>query len=310
VRDARLPPRLAGSSSSSSSGRIRKCTSTRQRSDRQMLGRLRLVTSRRPSATIPVAVIWRRPLPAATAACCGCAAAAVQVMSTASCDAPPQEQIVGMAAASCCLAATYLLWPQRSGASERTTSEKKALFIGSATFGGAKAGYIFATGAHGTGYYLDSRGAPSGVLPGGQRRQRQPAAPGYTKTGSGLQYRDVRVGEGGSPEVGNTIRVHYVGRLYNNRVLGEKFDSSYDRREPLSFPIGVGAVIPGWDEAVLSMKEGGKRMLIVPPHLGYGRRGTPGGPIPPNAILHFEVELVDAGNSAGLFGSVFKKMLQ
>ncbi len=108
-------------------------------------------------------------------------------------------------------------------------------------------------------------------------------------TASGLKYVDVVVGKGASPVAGKQVRVHYTGTLEN----GKKFDSSLDRNEPLTFIIGVGQVIPGWDEGVMSMKVGGKRKLIIPPKLGYGARGA-GGVIPPNATLLFDVELVDA----------------
>ena len=106
-------------------------------------------------------------------------------------------------------------------------------------------------------------------------------------TPSGLKYTDTQVGTGAVPKKGQTVRVHYTGRLAN----GQKFDSSVDRGEPLEFQIGVGQVIAGWDEGVLSMKVGGKRTLVIPPSLGYGARGA-GGVIPPNAELHFEVELL------------------
>jgi FKBP-type peptidyl-prolyl cis-trans isomerase len=106
-------------------------------------------------------------------------------------------------------------------------------------------------------------------------------------TASGLRYEDLVVGEGPQPKPGQTVEVHYTGWLTN----GKKFDSSHDRREPLVFPVGVGSVIKGWDEGVLSMKVGGKRKLHIPPALGYGARGA-GGVIPPNAELIFEVELL------------------
>jgi peptidylprolyl isomerase len=107
-------------------------------------------------------------------------------------------------------------------------------------------------------------------------------------TASGLKYVDVVVGKGASPTAGKQVKVHYTGTLEN----GKKFDSSVDRKEPFSFTIGVGQVIPGWDEGVMSMKVGGKRKLIIPPNLGYGTQGA-GGVIPPNATLLFDVELLD-----------------
>jgi peptidylprolyl isomerase len=106
-------------------------------------------------------------------------------------------------------------------------------------------------------------------------------------TPSGLQYVDRIVGTGASPKTGQTVTVHYTGTLEN----GTKFDSSRDRNQPFSFKIGVGQVIKGWDEGVLTMKVGGDRKLIVPPDLGYGARGA-GGVIPPNATLIFDVELL------------------
>lgn len=107
-------------------------------------------------------------------------------------------------------------------------------------------------------------------------------------TTSGLKYIDVVVGKGASPVTGKQVKVHYTGTLEN----GAKFDSSVDRKEPFSFVIGVGQVIKGWDEGVMTMKAGGKRKLIIPSALGYGARGA-GGVIPPNATLLFDVELLD-----------------
>ncbi len=114
-------------------------------------------------------------------------------------------------------------------------------------------------------------------------------APAETVTASGLRYLDVVVGSGASPQPGQSVTVHYTGTL----VDGTKFDSSVDRGQPYTFTIGMGGVIKGWDEGVMSMKIGGKRRLIVPPHLGYGARGRDG-VIPPNATLIFEVELLGA----------------
>jgi peptidylprolyl isomerase len=112
------------------------------------------------------------------------------------------------------------------------------------------------------------------------------------KTASGLEFEDTVVGTGASPTRGQTCVMHYTGWLWENNAKGKKFDSSVDRGEPFEFAIGVGQVIKGWDEGVLSMKVGGKRTLRIPPQLGYGARGA-GGVIPPNATLLFEVELLD-----------------
>lgn len=106
-------------------------------------------------------------------------------------------------------------------------------------------------------------------------------------TESGLRYEDIVVGTGASPERGQEVTVHYTGTLED----GTKFDSSLDRGQPFKFNIGIGQVIKGWDEGVLTMKVGGKRKLVIPPQLGYGARGA-GGVIPPNATLVFEVELL------------------
>lgn len=115
-------------------------------------------------------------------------------------------------------------------------------------------------------------------------------APGETtQTPSGLVYNDEKVGEGVTPQKGQTVIVHYTGWL--EKKDGTKFDSSVDRGEPFSFHIGKGEVIPGWDEGVGTMKVGGKRQLIIPANLAYGTRGA-GGVIPPNATLVFDVELL------------------
>jgi len=111
------------------------------------------------------------------------------------------------------------------------------------------------------------------------------------KTQSGLQYQDVTVGKGQGPTRGATCSMHYTGWLWENGKKGKKFDSSLDTGKPFDFAIGQGQVIAGWDEGVMSMKPGGKRMLLIPPALGYGEAGA-GGVIPPNATLLFEVELL------------------
>jgi FKBP-type peptidyl-prolyl cis-trans isomerase len=113
------------------------------------------------------------------------------------------------------------------------------------------------------------------------------------KTDSGLEYRDIKEGTGPSPKDGQTCVMHYTGWLWQGGAKGRKFDSSVDRGQPFTFPLGARRVIAGWDEGVATMKVGGKRELLIPPALGYGARGAGGGVIPPNATLLFEVELLD-----------------
>ncbi len=110
-------------------------------------------------------------------------------------------------------------------------------------------------------------------------------------TASGLQYEDTVSGTGPTAASGQQVSVHYTGWLYNDGVKGAKFDSSKDRDEPFQFGLGQGSVIKGWDEGVQGMAVGGKRLLVIPPALGYGARGA-GGVIPPNATLMFEVDLL------------------
>ena len=108
-----------------------------------------------------------------------------------------------------------------------------------------------------------------------------------------LQIIDVVVGTGAAAEVGKTVTVHYTGWLYDEGGPGHhgaKFDSSRDRNAPFAFELGAGDVIDGWDQGVVGMKVGGKRTLIIPSSLAYGPFGN--GPIPPNAALVFDIELL------------------
>ena len=113
---------------------------------------------------------------------------------------------------------------------------------------------------------------------------------GMTKTDSGLYYRIDVAGTGASPKKGQNIQVHYTGSLTD----GFTFDSSIQRGQPIGIPIGVGRVIPGWDEGIMLLREGGKGRLVIPSNLGYGAQGA-GGVIPPHATLIFDVELVKIG---------------
>ncbi len=118
-------------------------------------------------------------------------------------------------------------------------------------------------------------------------------------TETGLQYTEVVLGGGPQPQPGDVVAVHYVGRLQDNTI----FDSSRDRGEPIRFALGQGMVIPGWDEGIGLMHEGGQAILVIPPGLAYGDRGA-GGVIPPNATLIFDVELVSVQPGAPAAPSV------
>ncbi|MBQ0786770.1 MAG: peptidylprolyl isomerase [Oceanihabitans sp.] len=111
---------------------------------------------------------------------------------------------------------------------------------------------------------------------------------GFSKTESGLRYQILQEGNGAKAEKGKTVSVHYKGQLADGTV----FDSSYKRKEPIEFPLGVGQVISGWDEGVQLLKIGDKARFVIPSHLGYGSAGA-GGVIPPDATLIFDVELMD-----------------
>ena len=108
----------------------------------------------------------------------------------------------------------------------------------------------------------------------------------FKSTSSGMKYVVLQEGSGDKPEQGASVVAHYTGKLQD----GTKFDSSVDRDEPFKFDVGLGQVISGWDESFLDMLAGEKRIIILPPDLGYGEDGA--GPIPPDSTLIFEVELL------------------
>jgi FKBP-type peptidyl-prolyl cis-trans isomerase FkpA len=128
-----------------------------------------------------------------------------------------------------------------------------------------------------------SKGAPEPGAGDFKPAEGTPLPPPPTK----LEIVDEKVGTGAEAALGNTVTVHYTGRLMN----GVKFDSSLDHNKPFDFKLGGGTVIKGWDQGVLGMKVGGKRKLKIPPSLGYGEKGSPPN-IPGNAGLLFDVELL------------------
>ncbi|MCF6182990.1 peptidylprolyl isomerase [Lutibacter sp.] len=111
---------------------------------------------------------------------------------------------------------------------------------------------------------------------------------GYNETKSGLRYKIIKEGNGKQATKGSTVSVHYKGQLDNGQV----FDSSYTRKQPIDFTLGVGQVIKGWDEGIQLLKVGDKARFVIPSNLAYGSQGA-GGVIPPDAILIFDVELMD-----------------
>lgn len=134
-----------------------------------------------------------------------------------------------------------------------------------------------------------------GYRSGGNTQDQTPtqtAAIGTLSAENPLIIQDTVVGTGAEAKAGDTVSVHYVGTLTD----GTKFDSSVDRGEPFSFTLGAGQVIPGWDQGLVGMKEGGTRMLLIAPELAYGAQAV--GPIPANSALQFEVQLLKVENSA------------
>lgn len=134
-----------------------------------------------------------------------------------------------------------------------------------------------------------SPGAEATAPPSGSEDATRAEPKSETQEATSLKIDDLVVGKGAASKSGDRVTVHYTGWLTD----GTKFDSSKDRGQPFPFTLGAGEVIPGWDQGVAGMKVGGKRKLTIPPDLGYGASGT--GPIPPNATLIFEVELLKIG---------------
>jgi FKBP-type peptidyl-prolyl cis-trans isomerase FkpA len=138
--------------------------------------------------------------------------------------------------------------------------------------------------------------AQQGTAPAQGAAQPETPAAAPAVQGPQVQVIDTKVGNGKEATLGNTVVVHYTGWFYKPMAKnqhGRKFDSSLDRKEPLDFRLGAGQVIKGWEQGVAGMKVGGKRTLIIPSELAYGKRGAGGGSIPPDSDLIFDVELLD-----------------
>ena len=159
----------------------------------------------------------------------------------------------------------------------RVGDAAKAFTADQATFDGMIAEIAAAEEARARQEYDDAMAALEEAYPGQMQT-----------TESGLRYIIVEAGDGPKPQPGTPIKAHYTGKFLSGRV----FDSSVQRGEPFEFEVGMGRVIKGWDEALLDMRKGEKRILVIPSHLGYGERGYPP-VIPPQATLVFDVELVD-----------------
>ena len=138
-------------------------------------------------------------------------------------------------------------------------------------------------------------GCPSRIPePPPEKRQDPPGAKEEVPKITQLVKDDLKVGTGAEAVTGDTVKVHYTGRLMN----GTKFDSSLDRKEPFEFTLGKGEVIKGWDQGVVGMKVGGKRKLTIPSKLAYGENGSPP-KIKPNSPLQFEIELLEVVGKEG-----------
>ena len=159
----------------------------------------------------------------------------------------------------------------------RVGDAAKAFRADQATFDGMIAEIAAAEAAHAQKEYDDAMAVLEEAYPGQMQT-----------TESGLRYIIVEAGDGPKPQLGTQVQAHYTGKFLSGRV----FDSSVQRGEPFAFEVGMGRVIKGWDEALLDMQKGEKRILIIPSHLAYGEGGYPP-VIPPRATLVFDVELVD-----------------
>ena len=133
---------------------------------------------------------------------------------------------------------------------------------------------------------LAAAGSPAAPAFAGQ--DKGPANGGHeVVTPSGVKYTDLRPGQGEEIALGKIVEVHYSGWLED----GTKFDSSKDRDRPFTFRVGAGDALKGWDEGLLGMRVGGRRRLVIPPELGFGKQGV-GGVVPPNSVLFYEFELL------------------
>lgn len=138
------------------------------------------------------------------------------------------------------------------------------------------------------GFYFLAQDSKENEVPEGEQTEEMSENKNVENENQGLQIEVLREGTGAEVKSGDNVSVHYTGTLEN----GSKFDSSLDRGSPFVFTVGIGQVIRGWDLGILGMRAGEQRKLTIAPELGYGATGTPGGPIPPNATLIFEVELL------------------
>ena len=131
------------------------------------------------------------------------------------------------------------------------------------------------------------------------KKAKEEKAPEFITTEKGLKYHDSVIGKGPVAEKGDFVDVHYTGWLFvDGKKKGKPFDSSIKRGVPYNVHLGAGGVIKGWDQGLVGVAEGGKRTLIIPPSLAYGKGGFGGGIIPPNATLIFDCELVKVTKKA------------